>query len=325
MFIINGIIIKSNSIFPNLTTTLNDTLKTDMIDRTEAYEDFGIRYDADAETWKIITATNLSTSSVFSLSNTGSSAGTNLDASWWFKFTNDGNTYTVTYRSLDYIFESESQNKFHYSLDDKIYDYKTGKTVKDSVKVLKTNSIVSTGSAIGYHIPWQIVDVVTESDGYQDNRKVKVGFFDDDDDGVVDNPDIFDIIVEPETSATTKFVFFEKYISYDNIERYRPYAASNFVVSKNESDITLSSTVYDNNQLFYFYDESENIVKKYSSTTNTLSTSTDYIAYRGRSSISFQYRHNAGQETRIDPSVSNIVDIYILERTYDKNVLILRI
>ena len=59
------------------------------------------------------------------------------------------------------------------------------------------------------------------------------------------------------------------------------------------------------------------MIKKYSSTTNTLTTTTDYIARRGRSSISFQYKHNAGQETRIDPSVSNIVDVYLLERTYD--------
>ena len=306
-----------NAIFPHLVTTFSSSLKTDLIDRIEAFEQFGIRYDEDNEEWKVITATNLSSSNIFDLTNKGSTAGTNLDASWWFKFTNDGNTYTVTYRSLDYIFESESQNKFHYSVDDKIYDYKTGKTVKDSVKVLKTNSIVSTGNSIGYPINWQVVDVVTEADGYQDNRKVKVGFFDDDDDGVVDNPDIFNIIVEPDTATTTKFVFFEKYISYDNIERYRPYASSNFVVSKNESDITLSSTLYDNNQLFYFYDESEDVIKKYDSSTNTLSTSTDYLARRGRSSLSFQYKHNAGQDTRIDPSVSNIVDVYMLERTYD--------
>jgi hypothetical protein len=162
-----------------------------------------------------------------------------------------------------------------------------------------------------------VVDTVTEADGFQDNRKVKVGFFDDDDDGVVDNPDLFDIIVEPETSATTKFVFFEKYISYDNIERFRPYAASNFIVSENESDINLNSSTYTDEQLFYFYDEAEDVVKKYSSTTNTLTTSTDYIARRGRSSLSFQYKHNAGQETRIDPSVSNIVDVYLLERSYD--------
>ena len=254
---------------------------------------------------------------MFSLKYVVSTASTNLDASWWFKFTNDGNTYTVTYRSLDYVFESEGQNKFHYDAQEKIYDYKTGKSVKDTVKVLKTNSIVSTGNSIGYPINWQVTDTITEADGFQDNRKVKIGFYDDDDDGVVDNPDIFDIIVEPDTAPTIKFVFFQKYLSYNNIARYKPYAATNFVVSLNEADITLSSATYTDGQLFYFYDLAENVVKKYNSTSNTLITTTDYIARRGRSSLSFQYKHNAGQQTRIDPSVSNIVDVYMLERTYD--------
>ncbi len=199
----------------------------------------------------------------------------------------------------------------------KIYDYKTGKSVKDTVKILKTNSIVSTGNSVGYPITWQVVDTVTEADGYQDNRKVKVGFHDDDDDNVVDNPELFDIYVEPTVSESLKFVFFEKYTSYDNIERFKPYAATNFVVTENEADINLNTTSYTDNQLFYFYDSAEDVIKKYSSTTNTLSTTTDYQARRGRSSISFQYKHNAGQETRIDPSVSNIVDVYLLERTYD--------
>ena len=306
-----------SSLFPAFTTTFSTTLKNDLIDRINAYEEFGLRYDIDTETGKVITSTNLSSSSVFALSRAGDVSSTNLDASWWFKFTNDGNTYTVTYRSLDYIFESESQNKFHYDTQEKIYDYKTGKSVKDVVQILKTNAIVSTGNSIGYSINWQVVDTITESDGYQDNRKVKIGFYDSDDDGIVDNPDIYDIVVEPNTSVTTKFVFFEQYISYDNIKRYRPYAASNFVISQNETDITLSSATYTDGQLFYFYDEVENVVKKYSSSTNTLSTSTDYYARRGRTTLSFQYKHHAGQETRIDPSVSNIVDIYLLERTYD--------
>ena len=306
-----------NAIIPNLTTSFTSSLETDLIDRIESYEDFGLRYDVDSETWKVITATNLSTSTNFSLTNTGSTAGTNADASWWFKFTNDGNTYTVQYRKLDYIFESESQNKFHYDVEEKIYDYTTGKSVKDTVSILKINSIVSSGNSVGYPLTWQVVDVVTEADGFRDNRKVKVGFFDDDDDGVVDNPELFDIFVEPTVSESTKFVFFEKYISYDNIERFRPYAATNFVVTENEADINLNTTTYDDGQLFYFYSATEDVVKSYSSTTNTLSTSTDYTARRGRSSINFQYKHHAGQETRIDPSVSNIVDVYLLERTYD--------
>ena len=311
----NGSVV--NAVIPNLNTSFSSSLENDIIDRVEAYETFGLRYDVDSETWKVITSTNLSSSNTFSLADAGSTAGTNKDRSWWYKFTNDGNTYTVQYRKLDYIFESESQNKFHYDVEEKIYDYTTGKTVKDSVKILKTNSIVSTGNSVGYPITWQVVDVVTEADGFQDNRKVKVGFFDDDDDGVVDNPELFDIIVEPDVSVSTKFVFFEKYTSYDNIERFRPYAATNFVVTENESDITLDSATYSDKQLFYFYASDEDVIKTYDSATNTLSTTTDYIARRGRSSLSFQYKHHAGQETRIDPSVSNIVDVYLLERTYD--------
>jgi hypothetical protein len=311
----NGAVL--NAVIPNFVTSFSTVLEKDIIDRVEAYEDFGLRYDVDSEEWRVITTTNLSTSTVFSLANTGSTAGTNLDASWWFKFTNDGNTYTVHYRKLDYIFESESQNKFHFDTEERIYDYKTGNVVKDTVKILKTNSILSSGNSIGYPITWQVTDTVTEADGFQDNRKVKVGFYDSDDDGVVDNPELFDIFVEPDTSVSTKFVFFEKYISYDTIERFRPYAASNFVVTQNETDINLNTTTYTDGQLFYFYADTENVIKKYSSTTNTLTTNTDYYARRGRNSINFQYKHHAGQETRIDPSVSNIVDVYLLERTYD--------
>ena len=311
----NGAVV--SEIIPAFTTSFTATLEADLLDRIEAYEEFGLRYDVDTESWKVITSTNLSSSSVFSLTNAGSDAGTNSDASWWFKFTNDGNTYTVNYRKLDYIFESESENKFHYDVEEKIYDYTTGKTVKDTIKILKTNSIVSTGNSIGYPITWQVVDVVTESDGFQDNRKVKIGFHDDDDDGIVDNPELFDIFVEPTTSVSTKFVFSEKYISYDNIERFRPYAATNFVVTENEADINLSTTTYTDGQLFYFYATDEDVIKQYSSTTNSLTTTTDYRARRGRSAINFQYKHHAGQETRIDPSVSNIVDVYLLERTYD--------
>jgi hypothetical protein len=306
-----------SSVIPNLTTSFSTTLETDLIDRIEAYEEFGLRYDIDSETWKVITSTNLSSSSVFNLGNQGNTAGINLDASWWFKFTNDGNTYTVTYRKMEYVFESEGQNKFHYDVEEKIYDYKTGKSVKDTVTILKTNSIVTTGNSIGYPITWQVVDTVTEADGYQDNRKVKVGFFDDDDDGVVDNPEIYDIFIEPDTSVSTKFVFFEKYISYDSIERFRPYAATNFVVTENETDIDLNTATYTDGQLFYFYADVENVIKVYSLETNTLTTTTNYQARKGRSSINFHYKHNAGQETRIDPSVSNIVDVYLLERTYD--------
>ena len=307
-----------DAIFPSLATTLTSTLKEDIQQRILAYEEFGLRYDINTASWTIITATNLSSSAVFSNSFAGNTAGTNLDASWWFKFTNDGTTYTVTYRKLEYIFESVAQNRFHFNTAEKIYDYKTGQTVKDVVKVLKSQTLTSTGLSIGYPINWQIVDTVEESDGYQDNRKIKVGFYDSDDDGVVDNPEIFDIIVEPTNVPTTKWVIFEKYLSDNNIERYRPYQNSTIVITENETDITLPGS-YTDGQLFYFYASIENVVKKYNSTTGELETSTDYIGRQGRQDLEFQYKHFAGQNTRIDPSMTNIIDLYLLERAYDTN------
>jgi len=307
----------ASAVFPPFTTMFDSTLENDIIDRIEAYEEFGLRYDEENLVWKVITATNIDDSAVFSLNYTGDTTQANLDASWWFKFTNDGSVYTVTYRALDYVFESEGKNKFYFDKADRTYDYVSGSTVKDVVKLLKSNTITSTGLGLNYAINWQIVDTVEENDGYQDNRKVKVGFYDGDDDGVVDNPDIFDIFVEPDTNVATKFVFYEKYIGYNNIERYRPYSANNFIVTENENDIVLPDN-YADGQLFYFYSASENVIKKYSADSITLKTTTDYKAYRGRSDIEFLYRHTASQSTRIDPAQTNIMDIYLLERSYDQ-------
>ena len=306
-----------DAIFPKFATVFDADLKTDLQDRIEIYEQFGLRYDEETAQWKIITAANLSSSSTFSLTYAGDTTSSSRDASWWFKFSTDGNTYTVIYRALDYIFESAGDNKFHFDKNERIYDYITGKSVKDTVRVLKSNTVPSTGYAIGYPIDWQIVDTIEESDGYQDNRKVKVGFYDDNDDGVVDNPDIFDIVVEPADNISTKFVFFEKYMSYDNIERYRPYDAGNFIITEYESNITLPGS-YKDGQLFYFYANSENVIKNFDSAAVKLVTNTDYYARVGRSAIEFQYKHYAGQSTRIDPSQTNIMDIYMLERSYDQ-------
>jgi hypothetical protein len=304
-----------SAVIPPFTTLLPTELKEDVQNRIETYEEFGLRFDEQDGEWKVITSSNLGSSNTFSLNNAGTNTLTNSDDSWWFKLTNDGNTYTVQYRSLDYVFESVSENKFHYDKTDKIYDYVSGQTVKDTVKILKSNTVPSSGTVIGYPINWQVVDTITESDGYQDNRKVKVGFFDQDDDGVVDNPEIFDIIVEPSQNVASKYVFFEKYISYDNIERYRPKDATSFIVTENESSIILPGN-YADKQLFYFY--SNDSIKHFDSATTSLVTNTNYIARIGRSSIEFQYKHFVGQSTRVDPAQTNIMDIYLLERSYDQ-------
>jgi hypothetical protein len=66
--------------------------------------------------------------------------------------------------------------------------------------------------------------------------------------------------------------------------------------------------------LIYFY--TTDVVKSWAA-NSTFELSPTYFAKRGRSNIKFHYSHNTGEERRIDPSKSNIIDIYVLTSAYD--------
>jgi hypothetical protein len=91
--------------------------------------------------------------------------------------------------------------------------------------------------------------------------------------------------------------------------------SADFLVNQTESNITISD--YVNGQLIYFYASNENRIKRVDLSTNTLIIEPNYKAVIGRGNLKFQYIHNANIDRRIDPSVSNIMDIYLLTRTYD--------
>jgi len=44
---------------------------------------------------------------------------------------------------------------------------------------------------------------------------------------------------------------------------------------------------------------------------------TGYVAYIGRQELYYQYRHNSPDTNRIDPSISNIIDLYVLTASYN--------
>jgi hypothetical protein len=62
------------------------------------------------------------------------------------------------------------------------------------------------------------------------------------------------------------------------------------------------------------------VVKRYSTLTESFYTlEPAYFARPGRTGLSFQYKHNSGDDRRLDPSKTNIIDIYILTQSYDRN------
>jgi len=161
---------------------------------------------------------------------------------------------------------------------------------------------------------WQIDSAVVESDGYINPKKIKISFFDFDDDGQLDDPDAFANIVSPAfTSSQTTYL--SEYVYFKTMSDGLRYelATENILAYPNENAV--SSTV--NGQLYYFYQSDIDVIKMWNSTINEYSLVPEYRARSGRKNIKFQYIHNSGQERRIDPSKTNLIEIYLLTKTYD--------
>ena len=76
-----------------------------------------------------------------------------------------------------------------------------------------------------------------------------------------------------------------------------------------------STTAYSDGQIFYFI--KEDLFQILDKTSGNTITSQNYRAKIGRDKLKFHYVHAADANTRIDPSVSNIIDVYMLTKSYD--------
>lgn len=303
-------------IIPKFVRTTDAVLDSVVVDLIFNYKNFGLRYDINTSSWSVIQERNLNVFSPWSLGRTGDLSGNNLDSSWLLVFETDGSSYQVSYRGLEYYFESVKENRFFFDGSKKIYDISTGKLQKDKVTVLKFNTRPLSSLPLIKDYQWEIVGTVNEEDGYASGKAVKITFSDSNDDGIVDNPDAFNIIVDSSTTNVNRFVFFEKYLTNSYVEDFRLVENTNnkFLIYVNEAALP-NLAAFSDGQLVYFYEN--DVIKKFDYVSSTFKITKDYYAAIGRSSMYFQYIHNADSNVRIDPSSSNIIDIYILNKTYD--------
>jgi len=298
-----------SEIKPKFSSKLSDATKLKMLDQIFSYKTFGLRYNVDDRQWSIILETNLNTKDDFSLGKQGDTTNQKLDSSWVLLFTTNGEKYTVTYRNMRYVFESAQQIRFYYDNKTRTFNNKSGQIIKDSLKVLSINTQPGLTQSFTNDFNWQIVSEFRNDAGYIDNKKIQVSFFDSDDDGVIDNPSIFEEIVDP-----AGLVFFKKSV-VDGIENYTyvNQETAGILSVANQGSIVL--TAYSNGQIFYIV--SDDVFKQLNTTTNSLVQIFDYVAKTGRDGLKFQYIHASDENNRIDPSSTNMIDIYMLTRDYD--------
>jgi hypothetical protein len=300
-------------VIPNFIKTIDSTTKSTMIDLIFDKQQFGLRYDSTSQSWKIIFQTNLNISSEFSLNSQGDISNSQKDSSWVLLFTTNNLAYTVTTRYTRYIFESDKQLTFYFDTSTKIYDIVSSKTIIDNIKILSINptSITSTQS-FTTDLVWDIVSEFNGADGYVDPAKIVLSFADSDNNGIVDNPQLFDDIVTPLTDPLTKYIVQKKYLISKGQEDYKyvpndPVTSGPVLIKSTKPGSGISGMYY------YFVDT--NIVTQ--NINGVFVPTLDYKVYVGRDNLKFQYIHSADYDSRIDPGASNIIDIYVLTVDYD--------
>ena len=308
----------ASRILPRFINDLPTALETEMVNLAFQNQDFGLRYDNETAEWLIVQSSNLDLTSAFSLGRAGDISNSSLDASWIIAFVKESDRYVVRIRTLDYVFGSVQKNRFYYDANDRSYNDRIGQVVRDTVKVLGINAGSDLITPLKQDIDFEIDDTIKFDDGYESTREIKLSFADSDSDGVIDDPDSFEQVVGED--LTLSFLFFQEVTDDYGTITYQLIDNSTDVIKilERENLFDFEDTVsYPDGQLVYFYDANEDRVKRVDRTTNTLILESSYKANRGRDNLKFQYIHNSGEDRRIDPSVSNIIDIYLLTRSYD--------
>lgn len=305
-----------DTIYPVFKNAFTSFFTDRIVSLVQSFANFGLTYNVEFQTWEIIKEENLNPANTFSLANQRDTSGTGLDNSWLIRFAYSTDGYIVYYRGIEYVFHSVSETSFYYDSKLKIYDSKTGSVLNDQVRVLKTNSQPDNSMPLGYDISWFIYKSYVDVDGYVSKDRIFVTFADSNNDGIPDNPELFDQIVSPGTNFTNKLVFFETVSTYESFVSLKSVDNANVVtLYPTYIDIDYNQNLYGTGQLFYATSDQKFYLLN---SDRTLTEQTQYIAKFGRQDLAFQYRHNSPSSRRIDPSSTNVTDIYLLTANYER-------
>ena len=303
------------SIYPAFDTSLNATELSNVTSALNANQTFGLGYNPLTTTWYVIQNNNLNTTQPFNTTNSGNQSGTNSDSSWLVlvKYVN-GTNWTVVSRAERFVIESVQDARFFFINTIPIIDINTNNAVNDVVNILGINSAPNSTSALGQDYLWKIKNQFVYPDGYTEPNSVQVTFWDGIASGIPDNPDEFINIVDP-LNGNLNFVFWQLTLTNDNYTYYNPIQIPLTSIFNNIMLLpTVSSTYWITNQVAFLVSTGA----FYSLVNGIVTNVSQNYKYRvGRNNLYFVWKHYAPYDQRIDPAITNIIDIYVLTASYD--------
>ena len=307
---VNGYIpdgVTLTQVIPVFDNSLSSTVIQEAILKIELQQDFTLIFNnsllINQERWSI-----------------GAPTATN----YFVKFTSLGNNrYTVTYRSLTYYFGSVADTRFTFSKNELVYDPFTGKVIQDFINMLGINAVFNGTTAIGADTKVNILGQTVESDGYVNDFQVEVAATDVNNGQLILNPDFFNDITGYVNNGANigVYTFFQTTVDPINLTRQLIVPSSDINYSySTKTQVEVVKYEFPVGKIFYAYADKIFYKTVQDPTVTTpfyvLTPQLDYSVKSGRQGLSFQYRHNANNTTRIDPATTNIIDLYVVTQAY---------
>lgn len=246
-----------------------------------------------------------------------------------------GSVWCISSISLRFVFESANSVQFYFN-GSKTVNVGNGQTAQDRIRILSVNpNLNSNGSALQLNYDLTTTNIITYSNGYSDKSRIIVTPYDSNEDGYADSPDLFYTVVS--TRPYDNYLFWSA-----TVGGFAPNTT--MIVYEQDSDRIAATDRSVGDVVFQIASDTyPNTFWKMTST----GWAADFVNYRfanGRgnnvasqwyaeggnivpvqtgpagSPVLFQWNHYSPSNNRIDPSRSNIIDLFALMTSYDTAV-----
>lgn len=272
-------------IFPGYNTVFSEAETNNIVTQLQSKNTFGLRFDALNGSWKIIKGSNLpheeyNAPSYFDLETAGSAQ----DQSWIIRIEYSADKWTILTRRFRIVFGSQNEIRF-YNQNSRIkFNEETNKPDRDTIVIHKINTKANSVDMLGKDIHFYLYKYYATSDGYTNDKLMILTMSNVNNDLYPDNPLAFKDLTEippaaPGEDATYSYIGIENQVDH-----------------------------YGRNCMTYVPDI-------YTGPGSTPGEGQQFV--EGRSDLIFQWKRIADHNQRIDPSISNVIDIFVLTNNYD--------
>lgn len=275
---------------------------------------FGLRYDTIFNRWIVVDELNVAPeNSPWSDQFAGDTSDENKDASWYIRAQYSSNEYSFVVRLMRYVFESVDTTRFSFYEDFPGVDSLTNIVNRSKVTILELNKNIAGTGLLSSDYGFTVTENIRYADGFIEPRRIQIVPLDANKNGSYDFPVAFSEIV-----GNTK-VFYRPVIDENSFESYIP------------TDKILEGVDLDELKAYDWVINVEGYIAGFANDTGKfytwnktlaelLPSTVQYKYYIGRNDLNYKYEHFSPENNRIDPAITNVIDMYVLTNAYETSV-----